>query len=151
MSLRVLLIEDSIADAAFAERALEVSDGEFEVTITGSLDAGIIRLVDGFDAILLDLTLPDSAGSDTVVRMRAAAHDVPIVVLTSAEGDGIADRCLRAGADAYRQKGRLGPTELSEVLNDAIERGHKPARGGPAMRRVRSFLESRVRPPRGSH
>jgi len=126
MSLRVLLVEDSIADAAFAERALEVSDGKFDVTITGSLDAGIDRLGDGFDAILLDLTLPDSAGSDTVVRMRAAARNLPIVVLTSAEGDGIADLCLRAGADAYRKKGHIGPTELSEVLNRAIELGHPP-------------------------
>jgi CheY-like chemotaxis protein len=126
MSLRVLLVEDSFADAAFAERALEVSDGEFVVTITESLDAGIVRLADGFDAILLDLTLPDSAGSDTVSRMRAAARNLPIIVLTSADGDGIADRCLLAGADAYRQKGRLAPTELGEVLSRAIERGHKP-------------------------
>ena len=127
MSLRVLLVEDSVADAVFAERALEVSDGEFVVTITGSLDAGIVRLADGFDAILLDLTLPDSAGSDTVSRMRTAARNVPIIVLTSADRDGIADRCLLAGADAYRQKGRLAPTELGEVLSRAIERGHKPA------------------------
>ena len=127
MSLRVLLVEDSLADAAFAERALEVSDGEFIVTITGSLDAGILRLADGFDAILLDLTLPDSAGSDTVSRMRAAARNLPIIVLTSADGDGIADRCLLAGADAYRQKGRLAPMELCEVLSRAIERGHKRA------------------------
>ena len=126
MSLRVLLVEDSLADAVFAERALEVSDGEFDVTITGSLDAGIGRLGDGFDAILLDLTLPDSAGSDTVSRMRAAARHVPIIVLTSVDGDGIADRCLLAGADAYRQKGRLAPTELGEVLSRAIARGHKP-------------------------
>jgi sigma-B regulation protein RsbU (phosphoserine phosphatase) len=151
MSLRVLLVEDSIADAAFAERALEVSDGEFDVTIMGSLDAGIDRLADGFDAILLDLTLPDSAGSETVVRMRAAARDVPIIVLTSADGDGIADRCLLAGADAYRQKGRLAPTELGEVLNRAIERGHKPAEDEREGRRVRSSPGSRVRPPRGSH
>ena len=127
MSLRVLLVEDSLADATLAERALQVSDGEFDVTITGSLDAGIVCLVEGFDAILLDLTLPDSAGSDTVSRMRAAARNVPIVVLTSAGGEGIADRCLLAGADAYRQKGRLAPTELGEVLNRAIERGHKSA------------------------
>lgn len=126
MSLRVLLVEDSLADAVFAERALEVSDGEFEVTITGSLDAGIGRLGDGFDAILLDLTLPDSAGSATVSRMRAAARNVPIVVLTSADGEGIADRCLLAGADAYRLKGRLAPSELGEVLSLAIARGHKP-------------------------
>ena len=56
--------------------------------------------------------------------MRAAAHDVPIVVLTSADGDAIADGCIRAGADAYRKKGRIGPTELSEVLRRAIECGH---------------------------
>jgi DNA-binding response OmpR family regulator len=137
MSLRVLLVEDSVADAAFAERALEVSDGEFQLTITGSLDAGIDRLGDGFDAILLDLTLPDSAGSETVVRMRAVAHDVPIVVLTSAGGDGIADRCLRAGADAYRQKGHLGPTELSEVLSFAIERGHSAKSDPPSAHGLR--------------
>jgi len=158
MSLRVLLVEDSLADAAFAERSLEVSDGEFDVTITGSLDAAIDRLVDGFDAILLDLTLPDSAGSETVVRMRAAARDLPIVVLTSADGDGIADRCMLAGADAYRHKGLLAPSELGEVLNRAIERGHnergdEPAANGsePSAPRLRSFPGSRVRPPTGSH
>jgi DNA-binding response OmpR family regulator len=151
MSLRVLLVEDSIADAAFAERALEVSDGEFDVTITGSLDAGIECLVGGFDAILLDLTLPDSAGSETVVRMRAAARSVPIIVLTSADGDGIADRCLLAGADVYRQKGRLAPTELGEVLNRAIERGHKPAADEPRAPRVTSVPRSTVRRPRESY
>lgn len=124
MSLRVLLVEDSHADAAIAERALRVRDGAFEVTITGSLDAGIGRLAEGFDAILLDLSLPDSDGAETVKRMRAAALRVPIVVLTSAEGDEIADRCLVAGADAYRQKGHLAPTELGEVLTRAIEKGH---------------------------
>jgi CheY-like chemotaxis protein len=131
--LRVLLVEDSHADALVAERALEVSDGEFEITITSSLAAGIDRLEQGFDAILLDLTLPDSAGSDTVVRMRAAAVAVPIVVLTSAEGDAVAGRCLEAGADAYRQKGRIGPTELGDVLTRAIEHGHH----GPKRERQR--------------
>ncbi len=141
--LRVLLVEDSHADALVAERALQVSDGAFEITITGSLGAGIDQLAEGFDAILLDLTLPDSAGAETVVRMRAAAREVPIVVLTSAEGDAIADRCLRAGADAYRQKGRVGPTELGDVLSRAIERGHPTGE-------LRSFPEATVRPPTGS-
>jgi len=127
--LRILLVEDSLADAVVAERALEVSDGAFRITVTGSLAAGINRLEQGFDAILLDLTLPDSAGSETVVRMRAAADELPIVVLTSAEGDAIADHCIQAGADAYRQKGRIGPTELSDVLCHAIKRGHHPPNG----------------------
>ena len=151
MSLRVLLVEDSHADAAFAERALEVSDGVFNVTITGSLESGIDHLTNGFDAILLDLTLPDSAGTETVLRMRAAARELPIVVLTSAEGDGIADRCLLAGADDYRQKERLAPRELRDVLSRAIERGHKPGEDDPHKRPIRSFPGARVRPPRGSH
>jgi CheY-like chemotaxis protein len=145
--LRVLLVEDSHADALVAERALQVSDGAFEITITGSLGAGLDRLAQGFDAILLDLTLPDSAGTETVERMRAAAHDVPIVVLTSA-GDEIADGCILAGADAYRQKGRIGPTGLGDVLSRAIARGHKTS--DAEARHLRSFHESRLPPPRGS-
>lgn len=144
--LRVLLVEDSHADALVAERALQVSDGEFEITITGSLGAGLDRLAQGFDAILLDLTLPDSAGPETVERMRAAARHVPIVVLTSAEG--LADRCIVAGADAYRQKGRIGPTELGDVLSRAIARGHKTSDAEELH--LRSFHESRLLPPRGS-
>ena len=124
--LRVLLVEDSHADAVFAERALEVSDGAFEITITGTLEAGIDRLAQGFDAILLDLTLPDSAGTETVVRMRQATDELPIVVLTSAAGDSIANGCIKAGADDYRQKGHLGPNELGDVLSRAIQRGHHP-------------------------
>ena len=125
MNRRILLVEDSRADAVLTARALESGGGaRFELTIAGSLGEGIDHLAQGFDAILLDLTLPDSAGTETVTRMRAAAHNMPIVVLTSAEGDEVADRCIRAGADAYRQKGRLGPTELSDVLSRAIECGH---------------------------
>ena len=141
--LRVLLVEDSHADALVAERALQVSDGVFEITITDSLGAGIDRLAQGFDAILLDLTLPDSAGTETVARMRAAASNVPIVVLTNADGDEMADGCIRAGADAYRQKGCIGPTGLRDVLSRAIEGGHHPPY-------LRSSPESTIPPPRGS-
>jgi hypothetical protein len=55
-----------------------------------------------------------------------------------------------AGADAYRQKERLAPRELREVLRRAIERGHKPE-DDPAARAVRSFPGARVRPPTGTH
>ena len=47
--LRVLLIEDSHADALIAERALQVSDGAFEITITNSLGTGIDRFAQGFE------------------------------------------------------------------------------------------------------
>ena len=120
---RVLLVEDSYGDVVLARRALELGDGEsFELTVAGSLVDGIERLAQGFDAILLDITLPDSVGPETVTRMRAAARDLPIVVLSGAEDADVAERCLRAGADGYEQKGRFAPSELRHILRRAIER-----------------------------
>ena len=84
--LRILLVEDSLADAVLTQRALEGGDGaRFALTVARTLGEGIDRLAQGFDAILLDLTLPDSLGPETVTRMRAAARELPIVVLSGAE------------------------------------------------------------------
>jgi len=121
-STRVLLVEDSHGDVVLARRALEIGDGDgFELTVAGTLGDGIDRLAQGFDAILLDITLPDSVGPETVTRMRAAARDLPIVVLSGAEDDEVAARCLRAGADRYERKGQFAPSELRQILFRAIE------------------------------
>ena len=120
--LRILLIEDSLADAVLTQRALEGGDGaaRFELTVARTLGEGIDRLVQGFDAILLDLTLPDSLGPETVTRMRAAARELPIVVLSGTQDPVTVDRCLREGADAYREKGRIDSNDLRHILNRAI-------------------------------
>lgn len=120
--LRILLIEDSLADAVLTERALEGGDGaRFELTVARTLGEGIDRLAQGFDAILLDLTLPDSLGPETVTRMRAAARELPIVVLSGSEDPATVDLCLRAGAHAYREKGRIDSTDLRLILSRAID------------------------------
>jgi DNA-binding NarL/FixJ family response regulator len=103
------------------QRALEVGAGaRFDLSVARTLGEGIGLLGQGFDAILLDLTLPDSVGPDTVARMRAAAPELPIVVLSGADDPAIADRCLREGADAYREKGRIDPNDLRRILSRAI-------------------------------
>jgi CheY-like chemotaxis protein len=118
--LRILLVEDSAADAVLTQRALDAGeDPRFALTVAGSLREGIDRLAQGFDAILLDLTLPDSLGPETVARMRAAARDVPIVVLSGAGDPATADRCIRAGAHACREKGRIDPVDLRHILGRA--------------------------------
>ena len=120
---RVLLVEDSHGDVVLAQRALELGDGgRFDLTVAGTLGDGIECLAQGFDAILLDITLPDSVGPETVARMRAAARDLPIVVLSGAEDADVEERCRRAGADGYEQKGRFEPSELRHILRRAIDR-----------------------------
>ena len=120
---KVLLVEDSYGDVVLSRRALELDGGDrFELTVAGTLGEGIECLAQGFDAILLDITLPDSVGPETVTRMRAAARDLPIVVLSGAEEADVAESCLRAGADGYEQKGQFAPSELRHIVKRAIER-----------------------------
>jgi signal transduction histidine kinase len=75
-----------------------------------------------FDAVLLDLNLPDSRGMETFERLRAAVPEVPIIVCTGIDDRQIALRALRGGAQDYVVKGPgIGPL-LARTLHFAIER-----------------------------
>jgi signal transduction histidine kinase len=75
------------------------------------------------DAILLDLSLPDSAGRNTVHAMHAAAPDVPIVVLTGNDEDSLALDALNAGAQDFLVKGQFDQDMLGRALRYALVRG----------------------------
>ncbi|WP_300319826.1 diguanylate cyclase [Accumulibacter sp.] len=83
------------------------------------------------DVVLLDLSLPDSAGLATVETMRAAAPDVPIIVLTGQDDHQLAEAALQAGAQDYLVKDQL-------FQHDALGRAIRHAL-------VRQRLESRLR------
>jgi len=125
--IRILLIEDDLQDALLVSRRLERELGSLdEVTLdrVGTLQEGVDVLgKEGTDVVLLDLHLPDSAGTDTVRRLRAADPDVPIVVFTSAGEREVPVRALKAGAQDYLGKGDFdrGPL-LHRCLRYAIER-----------------------------
>ena len=75
-----------------------------------------------FDVILLDLTLPDSQGLDSLVRLAAEAPAIPIVVLTNTKDAGLALEAIRAGAQDYLVKRHLHPEVLTRSIRYAIER-----------------------------
>src|SRR5205807_5386458 len=107
---RILLIED---DPRLAEMVSEyLGEAGFRVSIAATGRAGLERLArEPFDALVLDLMLPDMDGLDVCRRLRARA-DVPILMLT-ARGDAM-DRVvgLEMGADDYLPK----PFEPRELL-----------------------------------
>src|SRR5690606_31950872 len=85
MNRRVVLIEDNAAHAKLMERLLGRSAG-FELERFDRLATGLPRLqAGGVDVVLLDLGLPDSDRHQTLGRVLAAAPDVPVVVLTTAD------------------------------------------------------------------
>jgi DNA-binding response OmpR family regulator len=122
---RILLIED---DARLAEMVQDyLRQAGFRVERAGAGAAGLARQArDVFDAIILDLMLPDMDGLDVcrIIRARAA---VPILMLT-ARGDAT-DRVigLELGADDYLPK-PFEPRELLARLRAVLRRGHGPAK-----------------------
>jgi DNA-binding response OmpR family regulator len=125
MTQRILLVEDDARLAAMVSEYL--AGAGFRVTVAGRGEAGIERLArEPFDALVLDLMLPDIDGLEVCRRVRSAS-DVPILMLT-ARGDA-ADRIvgLEIGADDYLPK-PFEPRELLARLKAVLRRGRAPAR-----------------------
>ena len=122
--LRVLLIEDNPADARMIHEMLKsLRDGVLELETADRLSTGLIRLADGEpDVVLLDLSLPDSQGFDTFLKLREKAGSVPVVLLTGLDDEALAVHAVHEGAQDYLIKGQVDGHLLFRALRYAIER-----------------------------
>ena len=86
---KILLIEDNPDDTRMVREMLAYAKGaSFDVECAEQLSDGLERLgADGFDVVLLDLSLQDNQEPDALARTCAQAPDLPIVVLTGIEDD----------------------------------------------------------------
>jgi signal transduction histidine kinase len=123
--MHVLLIEDNEDDACLIrEMLLEKQEVGFQLEWVDRLGSGLTRLAQGkVDLVLLDLSLPDSHGLETLEKIQAQAPDVPIVVLTGLDDETIANQAVQRGAQDYLVKGRLVDSYLlSRAVRYAVER-----------------------------
>jgi diguanylate cyclase len=123
--LRILAVEDSEADVRMLRALLQDAGSAGELNHVRSLEAAEEVLRESRaapDVLLLDLGLPDGDGIGNVERMRAAAPDSAIVVLTGLDDDGMALQTLRCGAQEYLVKGSFDSEQLLRTLRHAIER-----------------------------
>ena len=119
---RVLLVEDNAGDARLLQEYLaEVPDQPFAVTVAGSLREAVAA-VEGQHAVLLDLSLPDAHGIDTVSRMAEVAEGAPIIVLTGNTDQDMALRAVALGADDYLLKSEITPSLIARTILYAVER-----------------------------
>ncbi len=122
--IRVLLVEDNPADARLVREMLADAEGAlFSLTHVPDLEKGIEALArDHFDAVLLDLGLPDALGLQAVDPVRKAAPDVPIVVLSGRQDESLAIQAVQSGAQDYLIKGRDTGEMIARSIRYAIER-----------------------------
>ncbi len=128
---QILLIED---DARLAEMVKDYLEGAgFRVTHAASGNAGLTQQANHtFDAVILDLMLPDMDGLDVCRTMRATTM-TPVLMLT-ARGDAM-DRVigLELGADDYLPK-PFEPRELLARLKAILRRARKPEEANDVLR-----------------
>jgi signal transduction histidine kinase len=121
--IRAVLIEGNPGDVRLMrEMLLSARNLRFEIECFDRLASGLERLRQpGIDVVLLDLSLPDSQGMDTVARVHAEAAEVPIVALSGTDDDRIIQDTLKHGAEEYLVKGTFSTEILVRTIRFAIE------------------------------
>lgn len=121
--INVLLVEDNPGDARLMREMLAEANNRFNLEYAEWLSAGLARVTaDDIDVILLDLSLPDSQGFDTFVKMHTQAPDIPILVLTGLDDADMAVQAVHKGAQDYLIKGGVDSQTLVRAIRYAIER-----------------------------
>ncbi|MEZ5014261.1 MAG: response regulator [Chitinophagales bacterium] len=120
----ILLIEDNPADARLVEIYLNESVMLApRITKVTELRKGLLMLEENdFDIVLLDLTLPDSSGFETVMTLLREFPAQTVIVMTGLEDDSVAIRSVKAGAQDFIVKGQFDSNLLSRTISYAIER-----------------------------
>lgn len=122
--MTVLLIEDDPTDALLIRIYLEKAPiGSFKLETADRLSVGIAQIAKGgIQAVLLDLSLPDSHGLDTFTRLHTSAPHIPILILTSHDDQELGIIAVREGAQDYLIKGQISGMTLERALRYAVER-----------------------------
>jgi signal transduction histidine kinase len=140
--VNILLVEDSPSDAELLRESLiQNGQGHFKFTHVESLAEGLDYLRrERFDLLMLDLSLPDSAGRDTFLRARAEAPDVPIVVLTGSGDESVGLEAVRHGIQDYLIKDQAYGPQTVRAIRYAIERKQMEE----ALQKAQAGLERKV-------
>ena len=124
--LKVLLIEDHPGTADAVQRMLAVAEApaaSIKLEWVDTLEKALTRLdATPFDAVLLDLNLPDSRGLQTLSRLLPHRGNAALIVWTASEDQELAFAALREGAEESLVKGDVNGPALIRRLRLAVER-----------------------------
>ena len=123
-AIRLLLIEDNPGDVRLIEEMLRGSDGQrFDLESAETFAHGLARAREtAFDVLLLDLSLPDSTGIETLTRACAELPETAIVVLTGFDDQTVGVQAVQQGAQDYLVKGDVDGKLLRRTVHYAMER-----------------------------
>lgn len=124
--ISILLVEDDPIDTRLLLQLLDHADVcAYEVQAVASAEEAEAALAERSpDVVLLDLSLPDCDGLDSVDRILAAAPGTPVVVLTGRDDYALGLRSIEAGAQDFLVKGETKGNAILRCAQWAVARAH---------------------------
>ncbi|MBI4862399.1 MAG: response regulator [Candidatus Riflebacteria bacterium] len=127
--MKILLVEDNPGDARLIREMVLAAKAERTVP-PGSELAEVARLDEAleavattrFDVVLLDLGLPDARGLEGPRRIRKAAPDLPIVIMTGLDDRETTNRAMTEGVQDFLLKEEVNARWLGRAIRYAVER-----------------------------
>lgn len=126
--LRILLAEDNLVNQRVAQLILQGMGYTIEVAANGRI--ALERLIEAsdtaaaFDAVLMDVQMPEMDGLEATRRIRAdlpAFAQPQIIAMTANAMEGDREQCLAAGMDDYLSK-PIKPASLAQAIQAAAQR-----------------------------
>ena len=119
----ILVIEDNEGDWFLIKEYLTELYKENYILQSSKLSDAIFQLGQKkFDAILLDLNLPDSMGTRSIEKIIAVSQDSPVIILTGYSDIKLANESLKLGVQDYLLKDEITPPLLLKSIFYSIER-----------------------------
>ncbi|MEI7457206.1 MAG: diguanylate cyclase [Nitrosomonadales bacterium] len=138
---RILLVEDEESDASLLRQSMKSAPTFTIDWVTSMAQAQLYLQKNVPDVVLLDLTLPDSSGLQSVQDGRRAAGSLPLIVLTGHNDPEFALQTLESGAQDYLVKGEFCADDLIRSIRYAMSRAKLEQRLIEAEERWRFALE----------
>jgi len=125
--IALLMVEDNPGDAHLIRRLLDrTALKPLRLTAVDCVSAALefLRDQEKVDVVLLDVSLPDTRpGSlDSLTRIKQAAPDLPVILLTGIDDEELAVQAVRQGAQDYLVKQEIDEGLLGRSIRYAIER-----------------------------
>ena len=116
MITKVLVVDDH---ALIRKGLKQILDDTSDIRVTGEAETGMqaIKMAreNGYDMVLLDITLPDRHGVEVLKQIKAECPNLPVLILSMHPDDQYAMRAIRAGASGYMNK-QSAPSQLVTAI-----------------------------------
>jgi PAS domain S-box-containing protein len=143
--LEILVVEDNEGDALLIQEYIKDEFPNTKLAHAWNLAEAEQHLRDNqYDLVFLDVSLPDSSGKDSIIRVVDLAKATPVIVLTGYSDLSFAVESMQLGVQDYLNKENITATSLQKSINYSIEKNRIRLQLIDSDKRFRSIIENSI-------